>query len=194
MKLCRVPVDNMGSIGQGFSIRHGATSIWERWDGWTPEKGFQDPGMNSFAHYSFGAVGEWMFKTIGGIETNGPGFKHIIIRPFPDGRLSWAKVSYDSIRGPITTAWEIEERRQSSGWDLLHLDSSNERIPTLVLEVTIPANTDATVYIPSQDPQSVTERGKPASQAEGVTYIGTDGHNAVFRIGSGRYKFTAPLP
>ncbi len=178
----------------GFSIRHGATSIWERWDGWTPEKGFQDPGMNSFAHYSFGAVGEWMFKTIGGIDTNGAGFKHIVIRPYPDGRLSWAKVNYDSIHGPIATAWKVEDRRQSTGWDLLHLDAGNERVPTLVLEVTIPANTDATVYIPTQDPQRVTESGKSPSAAKGVVFLGVEGDNAVFRIGSGRYKFTAPLP
>jgi alpha-L-rhamnosidase len=178
----------------GFSIRHGATSIWERWDGWTPEKGFQDPGMNSFAHYSFGAVGEWMFKTVGGIDTNGPGYKHIVIRPCPDGRLSWAKVSYDSIRGPIATSWKIENRRQSTGWDLLHLDSNNQRVSTFVLEVTIPANTDATVYIPTRYPERVTESGKSASQAECVTFIGSEGTNAVFRVGSGRYRFTAPLP
>ena len=178
----------------GFSIRHGATSIWERWDGWTPEKGFQDPGMNSFAHYSFGAVAEWMFKTIGGIDTSGPAYKHILIRPCPEGRLSWAKTGYDSIHGKIATAWKIENRRQNTGWDLLHLDSSNERIPTLVLDVTIPANTDATVYIPTQDPQRVTESGKAPSQAEGVTFIGAEGNNAVFRIGSGKYRFEAPLP
>ncbi len=178
----------------GFSIRHGATSIWERWDGWTPEKGFQDPGMNSFAHYSFGAVGEWMFKTIGGIDTDGPGYKHIIIRPYPDGRLSWADVSYNSIRGPIATAWKIEDRRQNTGWDLLHLDSGSEHVPTLILEVTIPANTDATVYIPTNDPGRVTESGKSPAKAEGVTFIGVEGNNAVYRIGSGRYKFTAPLP
>ncbi|MBN1360232.1 MAG: family 78 glycoside hydrolase catalytic domain [Sedimentisphaerales bacterium] len=178
----------------GFSIAQGATSIWERWDGWTPEKGFQDPGMNSFAHYSFGAVGEWMFKTIGGIDTQGPGYKHLIIRPCPDGRLSWAKVSYDSIHGPIAAAWRIENRRQSTGWDLLHLDSSSDRIPTLILDVTIPANTDATVYIPTRDPRRVTESGKLASQVQAVTFIGTEGDKAVYRIGSGHYKFTAPLP
>lgn len=178
----------------GFSIKHGATSIWERWDGWTPEKGFQDPGMNSFAHYSFGAVGEWMFKTIGGIDTNGAGYKHVVIRPCPDGRLSWARVSYDSIRGPIATAWKIESRRKSNGWDLLHLDSGSERVPTLVLDVTIPANADATVYIPTRDPQSVTEGGKSPARAEGVTFVGIEGDNAVYRIGSGRYRFTAPLP
>ena len=67
----------------GFSIKHGATSIWERWDGWTPEKGFQDPGMNSFAHYSFGAVYQWMVKNIGGIRSDGPGSRRSSSRPNP---------------------------------------------------------------------------------------------------------------
>ena len=75
----------------GFSIKHGATSIWERWDGWTPEKGFQDPGMNSFAHYSFGAVYQWMVENIGGIKSDGPAYKHIVIEPQPGGRLTHAR-------------------------------------------------------------------------------------------------------
>ena len=89
----------------GFSIKHGATSIWERWDGWTPEKGFQDPGMNSFAHYSFGAVYQWMVENIGGIRSDGPAYKHITIAPRLDPNLSWAKTSYKSIRGEIATSW-----------------------------------------------------------------------------------------
>ena len=72
----------------GFSIKHGATSIWERWDGWTPEKGFQDPGMNSFAHYSFGAVYQWMVENIGGIKSDGPAYKHITIAPELDPSLT----------------------------------------------------------------------------------------------------------
>ena len=92
----------------GFSIKHGATSIWERWDGWTPEKGFQDPGMNSFAHYSFGAVYQWMVENIGGIRSDGPGYKKIIIAPQPGGRLTSARTSYQSIRGRIETNWKIE--------------------------------------------------------------------------------------
>ena len=65
----------------GFSVKHGATSIWERWDGWTPEKGFQDAGMNSFAHYSFGAVYQWMVQNIGGIRRDTPGYQQLHHRP-----------------------------------------------------------------------------------------------------------------
>jgi alpha-L-rhamnosidase len=159
----------------GFSIQHGATSIWERWDGWTPEKGFQDPGMNSFAHYSFGAVCEWMFRTIGGIDTDGPAYKRIVIRPQPGGRLSWARTSYDSIQGRIATAWKLDG-------DKLRLD------------ITIPANTTATVHIPAANPASILESGKPAPQAEGVRLIGKQDDVVLFEIGSGTYHFTSQMP
>jgi len=154
----------------GFSIKHGATSIWERWDGWTPEKGFQDPGMNSFAHYSFGAVAEWMFKTIGGIDTDGPAYRNIIIRPRPGGGLTSAKVRYDSINGPIATDWQLS-------WGSLHLD------------VTIPPNTVARVYVPASDPDAITEGGIPAHQAIGVEFLRMENNAAVYRVGSGRYRF-----
>jgi len=155
----------------GFSIQHGATSIWERWDGWTPEKGFQNPGMNSFAHYSFGAVGEWMFKTVGGIDTKGPGYKHIIIHPRPGGNLTSAQVSYNSIEGMIATDWQVNG-------DIMNL------------KVTIPANTTATVYLPVVDDKAkITESGKPADSSCGVTCLGMEKDNRVFKIGSGCYEF-----
>ena len=163
----------------GFCIQQGATSVWERWDGWTPDKGFQDPKMNSFSHYTFGAVAEWMFETIGGIDTNGPGYKDIIIRPRPGGNLTTAKVSYDSVRGTIAADWRLEGN-------------------TLVLNVTIPANTTATVYIPTNSPDEVTESGKLAETSQGVTFLKKDADNCIYRIVSGSYAFTAkntkPIP
>ncbi len=177
----------------GFSIKHGATSIWERWDGWTPEKGFQDPGMNSFAHYSFGAVGEWMFKTIAGIDCDVPAYDHIVIHPRPGGRVTWAKATYDSIHGPIAAAWRIMPEPRPDG--------------ELRLYVTIPANTTATVYVPTKDADSVMEGRKHASQAQGVRFIGMQdgkgsqtqndafgGPTAVYEVGSGTYHFISPLP
>ena len=104
----------------GFSIKQGATSIWERWDGWTPEKGFQDPGMNSFAHYSFGAVYGWMVEHIGGIDL-AVARDHVLIRPRIDPNLTWAKTSYKGPAGRIATDWKRDGDR-------------------LDLEVTIPAN------------------------------------------------------
>jgi alpha-L-rhamnosidase len=133
----------------GFSIKHGATSIWERWDGWTPEKGFQDPGMNSFAHYSFGAVYGWMARTIGGIDLHAQR-KLVIIAPRIDPKLSWAKTSYKSLFGTIATSWKRDGDR-------------------LELEATIPANTTAMVWLPAADARDITESGHPLDQAEGVS-------------------------
>jgi len=130
--------------------------------------------MNSFAHYSFGAVCEWMFRTIGGIDTDGPAYKHIIVRPRIGGRLSWARTSYDSIQGRIATAWKLNG-------------------DTLKLDVTIPTNTSATVYIPASDATSVMEGRKAATEAEGVRLIGAKDGIALFEVGSGTYRFTSRM-
>jgi len=113
----------------GFEIVNGATTVWERWDGWTPEKGFQDPGMNSFAHYAYGAVMGWVFATVGGIDNATPGFSVIKIAPQIDPNMTWAKTSYESIRGPIKTEWRKVGRK-------------------LTLSVEVPPNTTAIITIP----------------------------------------------
>ncbi len=154
----------------GFTVKQGATSIWERWDGWTPENGFQDPGMNSFAHYSFGAVYQWMVENIGGIRTDGPGYRQIIIAPRPDGRITWARVGYNSIRGPIRSQWRTEGL-------------------TLNLDVTIPANTTARIVIPTVDPGQVTESGKAVGEAEGVEGVSVEAGRVIVTVGSGTYHF-----
>lgn len=158
----------------GFSVKNGATTIWERWDGWTPEKGFADPSMNSFAHYSFGAVGQWMFQNIGGINAASPSYKDIIIKPIPGGKLRSAKTSYDSIRGNIDTEWSLREN-------------------TFKLYVTIPANTSATVYMPTSDPNDVTENGEIIDEIDTVEFLEKQGGYAVYKIGSGSYKFKSEV-
>ncbi|MBI4603528.1 MAG: glycoside hydrolase family 78 protein [Planctomycetes bacterium] len=158
----------------GFSIQHGATTIWERWDGWTPEKGFQDAGMNSFAHYSFGAVYQWICENVGGIRTEGPGFKRLTIRPRPGGSLSWARTSYRSIRGEVATDW-------------------SQQGAVFRLSVTVPANVTAVVHVPAVDPKAVLEGGKPASEAEGVRLVEAGEGEAVFEVGSGPYELTSRI-
>ena len=158
----------------GYSIKNGATTIWERWDGWTEEKGFQDPGMNSFNHYAFGSVGRWLFNTAAGIDTDGPGYKKIIIRPQPGGITS-AKASYDSINGKIVSDWQLKDG-------------------TFTLNVTVPANTTATVYIPAESARNITESGRPATEAEGVQFLQIKQGTAVFIIGSGHYRFESIMP
>jgi alpha-L-rhamnosidase len=154
----------------GFSIKQGATSIWERWDGWTPEKGFQDPKMNSFAHYSFGAVYQWMVENLGGIRTDGPAYKNIVIAPVLDEKLGRARVTYHCVHGEIESSW----KRTAKG---------------LEMDITIPANTTARVAIPASSVESVTEGGKPLNKAEGVASTKLDGDRVWVEIGSGEYHF-----
>ncbi|MHC4694304.1 MAG: family 78 glycoside hydrolase catalytic domain, partial [Planctomycetota bacterium] len=156
----------------GYSIKNGATTIWERWDGWTEDKGFQDPGMNSFNHYAFGSVGRWMFGVVAGIDTDGPGYKRIIIDPQPGGGFSYAKASYESIHGQVKSFWEIKDSR-------------------FTLKITIPANTTATVYVPAAKPESVAESGIPAAMSEGVKFLQMEAGKAVYEVGSGDYVFVS---
>ena len=153
-----------------FSVKHGATTIWERWDGWTPDKGFQDPGMNSFNHYSLGSCGEYLFGGIGGICPASPGFKTIRIEPVIRNGLTWAKASYDSIHGKIATAWKRDGNR-------------------LTLEVIVPVNTTASVYIPAWAGSNITEGQGALDQAAGLKLVRHSQDGVVIEIGSGTYKF-----
>jgi alpha-L-rhamnosidase len=154
----------------GYTIEQGATTIWERWDGWTEESGFQSPNMNSFNHYSLGSVGEWLYRYVAGIDLGEPGYRHIIIRPRPGGGLRHARSEYDSVRGRISSAWSIEGDR-------------------FKLEVTIPPNTTATVHVPAANGARVAEGGRPVEEAEGVEPLRADQGEAILSVGSGRYEF-----
>jgi alpha-L-rhamnosidase len=155
-----------------FQVKLGATTMWERWDGWTPDRGFQTIGMNSFNHYAFGAVGEYLYSGVAGIDTDGPSFDKITIRPEPGGDLTYARSSYNSIHGLIVSSWKTTGK-------------------TLSLDVTIPANTTATVYVPCND-GVVTESGVPAGQAIGVKFLRKEPNACVYSIGSGTYHFVSP--
>jgi alpha-L-rhamnosidase len=108
--------------------------------------------MNSFNHYAFGSVGRWLFGIVTGIDTEGPGYKQIIIRPQPGGGFSYAKASYKSIHGKIVSDWRIKGG-------------------TFTLKVTVPTNTTATVYVPARDAEGVTESGRPAAKSKGVRFL-----------------------
>ena len=154
-----------------FQVTLGATTMWERWNGWTPDKGFADSGMNSFNHYAFGAVGEWLYSRVAGIRLDTPGFGRIRIEPVPGGGLTHARMTYRSIRGPITSAWKIEG-------------------DTFTLEVETPANTTTFVRIPTGDAASVTEGGQ-APEAAGIKVVAKDDASVTCAIGSGKYVFQA---
>jgi alpha-L-rhamnosidase len=164
----------------GFEVEQGATTVWENWDGYTRKTGFDGPGMNSFAHYSPGAVCEWMFSDLAGIDTDGVAYDHIIIRPTPPTPgsnpdvqpINWVQAHYDSVHGRISTAW-----RQS-----LH---------KFDLQVVIPPNTTAVVYIPARGLETVTESGNALTATVGVKSCRTENDRAVIEIGSGSYDFTS---
>ena len=96
-----------------FPVTNGATTMWERWNSWTPDKGFGDAGMNSFNHYAYGAVGMWMYETIAGLRADRviTAHAHLELRPLPGGNLTHASATLHTLRGPATSSWKIEAGR-----------------------------------------------------------------------------------
>ena len=153
-----------------FPVKNGATTMWERWNGWTPDGGFGDIGMNSYNHYAFGAVGQYLYGEVGGIQAASPGYKTILIQPVIGNGLTWARTHFESMYGMISTSWKTENKK-------------------LTLDIAIPANTTATVFVPASDPASVTESGQPASRSVGVKFLRVENGAAVYEVGSGTYQF-----
>jgi alpha-L-rhamnosidase len=149
-----------------FSVKNGATTIWERWDGWTPEHGFQDPAMNSFNHYSLGSVGDWLYSGAAGIELDEthPGYKHFRLRPQFTPRLTWVKASIESPYGRISSRWE-------------------NRGGQIQYDVTVPPNTSAELILPVP-PGEVRQSAKPIQQAAGLV--------TRLSLAAGSYQFSLP--
>ncbi|MFO7169402.1 MAG: glycoside hydrolase family 78 protein [Chloroflexota bacterium] len=156
-----------------YSVTQGATTIWERWDGWTHDKGFQDPGMNSFNHYAYGAIGDWMYAAIGGIDVDPerPGYKHIVMRPQIGGGLTSATAELRSAHGLIRSAWKLENG-------------------VFEWQITIPANTSATVYVPAGEGAEVREGDAPTAETEGVRFVRREADAVVYEVASGSYRFS----
>ncbi len=165
-----------------YSIDQGATTIWERWNSYTVAGGYGPVSMNSFNHYAYGIIAEWMYRHMAGIvpDEAQPGFRHFILKPYPDTRatLSYGQQRITSVDadfasdyGSIKAAWRC--------------DGSKE----LTYDVTIPAGTSATLYLPVSDGLYVYEGTSPAEEAEGVTYSETADGYAVYEVVSGSYSF-----
>jgi alpha-L-rhamnosidase len=154
-----------------YPVTQGATTIWERWDGQKPDGTFQDVGMNSFNHYAYGAIGEWMYSVVAGlqIDEKAPGFKHILIAPRPGGGLTYAKASLDSMYGPLAAGWKIADGK-------------------LTLNVQVPANATATVRLPGAKLDDVREGGKPLAGRTEFSGARQEG-DVVIEVGSGAYAF-----
>jgi alpha-L-rhamnosidase len=161
----------------GFEVRNGATTIWERWDSKNEQGGFTGNGtMNSFSHYAFGAVCEWMFEYAAGIQPTSPGFKSIRIRPeiAPTG-LNFLRATYQTPYGNVLSSWTKTGQ-------------------SLTMAVTIPVNTTAEIHIPTATPQAVLEGGQSVTTRVQWKIKGIDKGYLVLVAGSGSYEFTSQLP
>ena len=159
-----------------YPVIHGATTIWERLDGFTAENGFGGHnGMNSFNHYSFGAVGQWLIAHSLGIQRDEehPGFKHFYLKPTPDPdrQMAYARGWYKSVYGKIESCWHY----------------ANDG---LIIHATVPPNTTATIYLPAAQKEAVIESGVPAEQAPGVTFVEIKDGKTVFHLQPGSYRFS----
>lgn len=163
-----------------YSVNQGATTTWERWNSYTISDGFGSAGMNSFNHYAYGAIGEWMISGALGIQRDeaNPGFAHFTLNPQYGGTLTYAKGSYASVSGNIESGWTLDADTRAFAY-----------------QITIPANTTATVLVPTKDPANVMENGIAAADAEGVTYVGYDAETerAEYEVVSGSYTFTSSV-
>lgn len=154
----------------GYMVNRGATTIWELWNG-----DFGDPGMNSHNHVMLlGDLVIWFYENLAGIRADpaSPAFKHILMKPVVAGDLAFVKASHKSIYGEIKSAWSIDNEQFK--WD-----------------ITIPANTSATVSVPTLTNEEVMESGKPASKGKGIKFVRWEEDRAVFEIQSGSYSFSS---
>ncbi|GAA4322473.1 alpha-L-rhamnosidase [Mucilaginibacter gynuensis] len=156
-----------------YPVKMGATTIWERWDGIKPDGTFQDASMNSYNHYAYGAIGDWMYRVIAGVDTKteAPGYKNITIKPTVGGNLTYANLDYTTMYGKLISNWKVQGDKFS-------------------LDVVIPANTTATVYFP--DSKGAILDGKLPVLNDKNIKAGTDVPGfKVFNIGSGSYHFNS---
>jgi hypothetical protein len=156
----------------GYEVASGATTMWERWDSLKPDGTFGDVSMNSFNHYAYGAVGNWMYQNIGGISSASAGYKTSVIAPNIGGGLTSGAGSLDSVYGTIASKWSVTA------------DGMN-------LDATVPANTTSTIRIPAVSKWAITENGRWLDTVPGVTKV-TEANGIVeISVGSGKYHFNS---
>jgi alpha-L-rhamnosidase len=156
-----------------YPVKQGATTIWERWDGRKPDGSFQNPGMNSFNHYAYGAIGEWMYQVVAGLELDPaePGYKHVRVQPRPGGGLTSAEARLRTLYGETVAGWALADGR-------------------LTVSAVVPPNARGSVRLPGAALAGVSEGGGPLSRAAGVRAATQDGPDIVVEVGSGSYRFT----
>jgi alpha-L-rhamnosidase len=156
-----------------YPVTQGATTIWERWDGLKPDGSFQDAGMNSFNHYAYGAIGEWMYRVVAGLEIDPaePGYKHVLVQPRPGGGLASAEARLETPYGEAASGWAVAEGKAT-------------------VSAVVPPNAHGTVRLPAATLAAVSEGGVPVPSAPGVKRAAQEGDDVVVEVGSGSYRFT----
>ena len=180
----------------GYMIEQGATTIWERWDAYVPGRqyvgnaerlgekiqlplaeGFQTNSMNALNHVELTAINAWIYRVILGIEPDEtmPGYKHFFIRPMPGGSLTHASGLMHSVRGLITVDWKRKGKR-------------------FFLNVTVPPNTRATIYVPTSSADEIKENGDAPANSAGLNFLCMEKDAAVYSTQAGTYRFESRLP
>ena len=153
-----------------YPVTQGATTIWERWDGQRPDGTFQDKGMNSFNHYAYGAIGDWMYRVSAGLDTKSAGYRHLLLKPHPSKKLEFSKATFESAYGTVTSGWERKDGK-------------------ILVNLVVPPNAKATVILQTDNPSNVTEAGQAISANKNITDIQSENGKMQFEIGSGSYMF-----
>jgi alpha-L-rhamnosidase len=156
-----------------YPVKMGATTIWERWNGIRPDSTFAPASMNSFNHYAYGAIGDWMYRVVAGLDTydDAPGYKHIKIEPHAGGGLTNADAILDTYYGRVISAWKIEGNK-------------------FVSVIEVPANTTATVFLPVSNVNLITENGSALSKD--IQVLTSEKGKVVLKLGSGKYHLEMP--
>ncbi|MCC6397245.1 MAG: hypothetical protein IT282_09510 [Bacteroidetes bacterium] len=155
----------------GYMMEKGATTVWELWNGDSA-----DPAMNSGNHVMLvGDLVIWLYENLAGLkgDPGNPGFKHIVMQPTPVGDLSFVRAAHKSPHGTVRSAWKIAAER-------------------FVWDIHVPVNTTATVHVPAKGTGEVLESGRPARNADGVTFLRMEGTSTVLQVSSGDYQFSSP--
>jgi alpha-L-rhamnosidase len=160
-----------------YEVRAGATTIWEHWDSLKPDGSFWSPGMNSFNHYAYGSIGEFLYRVLAGLNLDEecPGYRHVYVTPHLDQVFSYASVTYASMIGPIRAGWQRDKT-------------------TVTIDVEFPPNTTATVWLPDARVDDILESNSSVNEAEGVISIDARPKGVSIDVGSGAYHFHYPVP
>jgi alpha-L-rhamnosidase len=163
-----------------FSVKNGATTVWERWNSYSEDAGFGPVSMNSFNHYAYGAIMEWMYAYMAGIAPDpaGPGFRRFVLQPHldPTGRITHVAAAYTSPYGEIRSEWRLDDDGK-----------------TLTYDVTVPGNSRATLRVPALAADSVREGRTPLARVDGVRFLGHRDSTASFELPSGHYSLTSAV-